>query len=116
MGTNPINGHVELRPSPACMEAIGEFECGHGVMIISQKEFYVGENPKTYYNKKPWSQLKRESVYVPAVESYAPIANYMINACKKMDCLDQVDRFRVRLDQLKSIGTVLAGVPAIAHP
>lgn len=96
------------------MKAIGEFECGHGVYLLSKQEIYVGENPKTWYNKKSWSRLKRESVIVPAQESYAPLAVYMINACEQMNCMDEVTRYRIRLDELKGIQDVLG--PALPPP
>lgn len=80
------------------MEKINEPECGHCTRIVSGIEFYVGE--KKLFNEKPWSQLKMESVYVPSKESYAPLAAYMINACKKMRCQDEVTRFRTKLDPI----------------
>jgi hypothetical protein len=98
MGVNPVNGHIELRPSPTCMKHIGEPECGYGLYIISGREVYVGE--KTLFNGKPWSALKAQSVLLPAEESYSPLAAYIINACKKMNCSDQVTRFKVKLDAL----------------
>lgn len=109
MGTNPANGHIELRPDPACEKAIKEPACGHGVYIMSKKEIFVGEQKANYFNGKPWSVLKAQSIYLPAQESYAPLATYIINQCKKSNCSDQVDRFKVRLDELKSIGTLVNG-------
>lgn len=93
------------------MEKIGEFECGHGVYIMSQREIWVGEKKEHFYNGKPWSQLKRESIFVPAVESYAPLTTYLIDSCKKMDCSEEVDRFKVKIDELTAIGSVLAPPP-----
>ncbi len=107
--TDPTNGHIILKPSPACMKAIKEAECGHGVFIVSGKEIYVGESKTTHFNGKPWSQLKAESVYVPAVESYAPLVTYIINACKKMNCYDAVDRFKVKIDKLSATKTTSGG-------
>lgn len=107
LGTDPVTGHMVLRPSPACMEAIQEAECGHGVFIISKKEIFVGEAEITHFNKKPWSQLRRESVYLPAVESYAPVASYLINSCKQSNCNDQITKFKIRMDELKSIGKLV---------
>lgn len=98
-----------LLPSPICMEMIGEFECGHGVFIMSRDEIWVGENKAHWFNGKPWSQLKRESVFVPAVESYAPLSQYIINSCAQNNCNDQVNRFKVQLDELKGIGAVIGG-------
>jgi hypothetical protein len=93
------------------MEKIGEFECGHGVYILSGKEVWVGENPKHFFNKKSWSQLKRESMIVPAIESGAPILTYIINTCAQNHCNDAVDRYKIQLDELKGIGPVLRGTP-----
>ena len=31
LSTDPITGHLILKPSPACWAKIGEVECGHGV-------------------------------------------------------------------------------------
>ena len=107
MVTDPSNGHLVLKGSPACLKQIGEPECGHCAMIVSGKEIYVGEKPDHLFNKKPWSQLKRESVFVPAVESYAPLATYIINSCKENNCNDQVDRFKIRLDSLSSIAEIM---------
>ncbi len=98
--TDPVTGHVVMKASPACMEAIGETKCGHCVYIVSGRDIFVGEKKETHFAGKSWSQLKRESVLVPAEESYARIAAYMINACKKMKCSDDVNRFRVRLNSL----------------
>lgn len=88
------------------MEKIKEPECGHGVSIVTGTEIFVGE--KTLFNKKPWSQLKRESIYVPAVESYAPITEYIINSCKQANCNDQVDAYRVKLNSLNGIQDVIS--------
>jgi len=101
--TELTTGHLILVPSPACMKAIGERTCGHCVYIISGREVFVGEQEAHHLNKKPWSKLKNESVYLPAEEAYAPLATYIINACKKMGCNKDVERFRVRLGNLKSI-------------
>ncbi len=84
------------------MKAINEPECGHCTYIVSGKEIFIGESPATYLNKKPWSQLKAESVYVPAVESYAPLITYIINACKKMNCSKEVERYSTKLDKLSA--------------
>ncbi len=109
LGTDPISGHLILKPSPVCLKEIGEFECGHGVYIMSKREVFVGEKPKTWFNKKPWSQIKRESILVPAVESYAPLSTYIIDSCKKMNCDDQVTRFKVKVYELGSIDAVING-------
>lgn len=100
LSTDPITGHLMLTPSPTCMKQIGEAECGHGVSIVSGKEIFVGEDPKNQPGGKPWSQLKAESVYVPAVESYAPLATYIINSCKKNNCDSTVTGFKINLDKV----------------
>lgn len=110
MGKNPVNGHIEIRPSPTCEKQIQEPACGHGVFTMSQKQIYVGEKKEHWFNGKPWSQLKAESVYLPAKESYAPMASYIINMCAKNNCSQDVDRFKVRLDELKNIGTLTNGM------
>lgn len=107
LGADPLTGHTVLRPSPACLAVIQESECGHGVYIMSGKQVYVGELPAHLLNGKKWSELRRQSVYVPAKESYAPISTYIINSCEKMGCNDQVTRFKVKLDSLNGIGAVL---------
>ncbi len=96
------NNHLVLEPSPACMKAIEEPTCGYGVSIVSGKQIFVGENPETFFNNKPWSQVKEESVLLPAVESYAPLSVYIINSCKKMNCDSEVTRFRIKFDNLGS--------------
>lgn len=100
---DPDTKHEVLVPSPACFKALGEFECGHGVAIVTGDEIFVGENPKFWFKGKPWSRLRRESVYLPAEESYAPLATYVINSCKQNNCDDQVNRFKVKLDGLNGI-------------
>jgi hypothetical protein len=103
LSTDPATGHLMLTASPTCMERIKEPECGHGVSIVSGAEVFIGEAKGTWFGGKPWSQVKRESVYVPAVESYAPLATYIINSCKKMGCSADVDKFKVKLDSLNGI-------------
>jgi len=85
------------------MKQIGEPECGHCVWVVEGQEAFLGEGRGHWWNGKPWSQLRRESVYLPAQESYAPLATYIINACKKMNCSDDVTKFKVKLDSLNGI-------------
>lgn len=85
------------------MKAIGEPECGHCVFIVSGKELFLGEKEPNLLNGKPWSKLRQQAVYLPAQESYAPLSTYIINACKKMGCNTDVDRFRVKLNSLSSL-------------
>jgi len=94
------SGHLVLKPSPACVAAINEPECGHCTYIVSGHQVYVGEAQASWLNGKPWSAIKAESVYVPSVESYAPLATYIINACKQMNCSDAVTKFKVKVDSV----------------
>lgn len=84
------------------MKQIGEPECGHCVYIVSGKESFLGEKEGTWLNGKPWSKLRAESVYLPAKESFAPVATYIINSCRKMGCNGELERFRIRLRGLKA--------------
>lgn len=109
VSTDPVTQHIILKPDPVCQKEIGEPECLHGVYIISKKQIFVGEKKEHWFMGKPRSQIIRESIYVPAKESYAPLAQYIINSCEKMKCNDQVDRFKVQLDELGQIGHVISG-------
>jgi hypothetical protein len=100
---DPLNGHLILTPDPVCEKEIKEIECGFGVYIISKRRVFVGEQKEHWFKGKPWSQLKKESILLPAVESYAPLSKYIIDSCKELGCNDQVDRFKVQLDQLNNI-------------
>lgn len=101
--TDPISGHLLLVPSPTCMKQIQEPECGHCVYIVSGKEMFLGETQGHWLNNKPWSKLRAQSIYLPAQESYAPLSTYIINACKKMDCSDEVEKFKVKLGALTEV-------------
>lgn len=101
--TDAKTGHLILSPSPTCMQQIQESECGRGVSIVSGKEIFVGEQNAHLFNGKPWSKVRDESIYLPAVESYAPLATYIINSCKKMGCSSDVDKFKVKLNFLNVI-------------
>jgi len=83
---------------------------------VSGKEIYIGELPAHQLKGKKWSQLKAESVYMPAVESYAPLSTYIINTCKKDNCSSQVTGFKVKLDSLNGIGAVIQQVVAPVLP
>lgn len=98
---DPATGHQMLDASPACLEKIGEPVCGHCVYIVSGKEIFVGEDPKNFFEGMAWSEIRDSSVQVPA-KSYADLAAYIINACKKTGCSEDVTRFRVRIGKLKS--------------
>ncbi len=103
--TDPVTGHLLLSPSPTCLREIQEPECGHCVFIVSGNEMFVGENNGHWFNGKPWSVLRQQSVYLPAEESYAPLAEYIINACKKMGCSEDVTKFKSRLGFLKGVAS-----------
>lgn len=59
-------------------------------------------------DKKPWSLVKEESIYLPAVESYAPLSTHIINECQKIKCSAQVDAFKIKLDSLNGISGALS--------
>lgn len=101
LANDPVTGHLVLLPDPVCMKEIKEPECGHGVAIVSGNEIIVGE--KTLFNKKPWSILKQQSIYVPSIESGAPLLTYIINSCKKMNCSDDVNKYKIKLDSFNGI-------------
>lgn len=108
LATDPVTGHMLLTPSPTCMKQISEPECGHCVYIVSGKEVFLGEQAGHWLNGKPWSKLRQTSVYLPVAESYAPLATYIINACKKMNCSDDVDKFKVKLDSLNGVSGAIS--------
>ncbi len=99
--TDPTTGHVILSPSPTCEIEIDEPECGHCVYIVSGKQIFIGENAKHQLGGKPWSLVKAESIMLPAVESYAPLSAYIINACKKAGCSADASKFQKVLSPLK---------------
>lgn len=103
LSTDPVTGHLILSASPTCMKELNEPECGHCVWIMSGKEAYIGENDGHWLNGKPWSKIRQQSVYLPAKESYAPLATYIINSCNKMGCSSDVDKFKIKLDSLNGI-------------
>lgn len=108
LSTDPVTMHLILTPSPTCMAQVGEAECGHGVSIISGKEVFVGEAKAVQFKGKPWSMLKSESVFMPAVESYAPLATYLINTCRKFRCSNELNAFRVKLNALNGFSGALS--------
>jgi hypothetical protein len=85
------------------MKQIQEAECLYGVSIVSGTEIYVGAEKAHWFNGKPWTQLNDESVQCPAEECYAPLAGYIIDSCKKMNCDSQVTGFKVKLDSLNGV-------------
>lgn len=98
MTKDPVTGHVLLKPNPVCVKKIGEPECGHGISIVTGKEVYIGE--KVLFNKKKWSDLRTQSILLPAEESYAPLATYLINSCKKFDCSEDITKFKIKIDSV----------------
>lgn len=111
LSNDPVTGHLILKPSPQCFSQIGEAECGHCTMTMSGEQIYIGESSKHLLEGKPWSQVKRESVYVPAIESYAPLSAYIINSCKQLNCSDDVTKFKVKLDGLNVLGEATVTIP-----
>jgi len=101
LSLDPTTGHSVLTPSPTCELKIKEAQCLHGVSIMTGTEIFVGE--LTLYKGKKASDLQAESILVPAVESYAPLETYIVNACKKMNCDSQVDAFKVKVNSLNGI-------------
>lgn len=108
LANDPVTGHLMLNPSPTCMEKIGEPECGHCVFIVSGTEFFIGEGKDHLFKEKPWSKLRRESVYLPAKESYAPLSVYIIDSCKKMHCSGELEKFKVKLDSLNGVNGAIS--------
>jgi hypothetical protein len=104
---DPKTGHQMLAASPTCMKQIHEAECGHCIYTITGRETFLGEMPGHGLNGKKWSQIRAESIYLPAVESYAPIKTYIVDACAKMNCNDQVSAFRVKINALNGIAGAL---------
>lgn len=112
LGTDPVTQHLILKPSPACMlMKVPEPECGHGVYVMSGKEFFVGEDKQNLWKGKKWSAIKAESIYMPAVESYAPMTTYIINECKQNNCDNQVDAFKIKLNSLNGINGAIQNPP-----
>lgn len=97
-----VTGHVILAPSPTCMAKIGEAECGHCVYIVSGKEEFIGEAPEHGLKGKPWHMVHEQSILLPAEESYAPLAAYIINSCKKANCSKDTQKFKEKLDSLEA--------------
>jgi len=93
-------GHIVQTASPTCAREVGEISCGHCVLVVSGREFFVGEGKDHLLNGKPWSQIKASSVLLPAVESYAPLAEYVLDSCKRVNCDSDVTRFTVKLDAI----------------
>ncbi len=94
------------------MAKLNEAECGHGVEVMTGIEHFVGEDKANWFHGKPWSQLRNESVLCPAEECYAPLAAYIINACKKMNCNSQVTEFKIKLDSLNGVAGAINGAPS----
>lgn len=104
---DPVTHHLMMHPSPACIAEVDASSCGHCVYIMSGKEIFVGEKDPHLLNGKPWSVLRDQSVLLPAVESYAPLASYAIDACRKMNCSSSVDAFKVKLNSLNGVADAI---------
>lgn len=113
---DPVTGHDMLEASPTCMQEIQERECGFCVYIVSGRKIFIGENAPHLLNGKPWSKIRTQSILLPAVESYAPLSAYIINSCKKMNCDDDVARFRVKLGTLKTAASAVSDPEKAALP
>lgn len=103
LGTDPITGHMVLKPSPDCMAQIGEPECGHCVTIMTGAVSFIGENAPHLLNGKKWSEVRTSAIYLPAKESYEPLAKYIIDSCKVMNCSAEVTKFKVRVSALQVV-------------
>lgn len=69
--------HVLVAPSPACERAVGEESCGYCIYYRSGRELFVGEGSGHQLGGKPWSQIRAESVLLPAAEGFAPLSAYL---------------------------------------
>jgi hypothetical protein len=85
------------------MEQIKERECGACTYTVTQRKKYIGEKKENWFNGKPWSQLRKESILVPAEESYAPMVAHIINSCKARGCDKEITKFKVKIDSMEKI-------------
>lgn len=117
--TKIVNGkeYRLARPNPLCMKKIGEPECGYCRMSMTDEEIYVGEQwnhllqvkspTDGKIRKKRWSTVMEEALLVPA-ESQAASKAFMINMCRiTRACSGEIDRLRIKLDALDSVGAVV---------
>jgi hypothetical protein len=93
------------------MQQVGEAECGRCITIVSGREVFLGEGVGHRFNGKPWSQIRASAVILPAEESYAPLAAYIINSCHKLKCNAEVDRFLVKLNSLNGLAGAIKNPP-----
>ena len=91
------------KPSPTCHKQIKEPECGACTYIVSGRKKYIGNKKENHFNGKSWKQIKEQSILVPAEESYAPLATYIINSCKKANCDKDVNRFKIKVESLEKM-------------
>lgn len=105
--SNDDFGHIVLVANPICEQQIKEAECGHCVNILSGKESFIGESVSHQLYGKPWSKVRKESIFVPP-ESYASLATYIINSCKKAGCNSEVDKFKIKLNSLYGVAAILS--------
>lgn len=105
----PDIGKVTLqRPNPACMKNIGEPYCGYCVYTLTDKGVYIGNEWNHLLplkgKKKTWDTVVQEALVLPA-ESQADIKAFGINVCKiSGQCAQEIDRLRIKLDSLDSVG------------
>lgn len=105
---DPGTGHLTITADPICLSKIQEMECCYGVSIVSGSEVFIGEREAHWFKGKACSTLVEQSILMPAVESYAPMATYIINQCAKMHCSAQVDAFKIKLDSINGVGGALS--------
>lgn len=103
------SGSTRTVPSPTCQKNIQEDECGYCVRIVSGNSFFVGEAKAHQFSGKPWSQLRSESIYLPAAESYSPLAAYILKVCAEDGCSTQLTKFKTKIDALKAFGDPKVG-------
>ena len=100
-----------MRPNPVCMKEINEPYCGVCTYTISDKTVYVGNDwnhlLEVQGKKKTWDTIVEEGFTVPA-ETQVAFKAFAINVCKNTGaCAQEIDRWRIKLDSLDSVGKSL---------
>ena len=104
---------VLTRVNPKCAK-LGEERCGYCVWTVSDRKQFVGDqwnhllevksSKDGKIRKKKWSTIQAEGLLIPA-ESQAWSKAFAINICNKSNmCSSEIDRWRVKLDALDSVG------------
>ena len=92
---------MNLRGNPVCLSEIKENRCGYCVRSISGTHTYVGEDSTHQLEGKKWSEMRIDSVMLPA-DSYAALKEFIINSCKKSNqCAEGIAKWRTNLELLK---------------